>query len=157
MLRKALLLLLLALVAHSAHAAPNGDDPRYQACIQTAATAFKVHPLLIKVLLDVEGGRPGTASANTNKTHDYGPMQINGIWFDDLARFGITPHQIRYDACINIYAGTWIFMTEYARVKDVGLALANYHSKTARHQARYLGLIERAIARRMASIQTAAR
>jgi len=137
----------------SAHAARfNGDDPLYAPCVETAAKAFRINPLLIKVLLDVEGGKPGTASVNTNASVDLGPMQVNDrVWLPHVERLGITRQQLQHDACINIYVGTWIYMQEFARVQNVGLALAHYHSKTARHQSRYLGLIERAIVRRQAA------
>ena len=149
---------LLLLGSSLAWAAPNGDDPRYQSCIDTASVAFKANPLLIKVLLDVEGGKPGTESRNSNATYDLGPMQVNDrVWLPSLKKFGITRDQLRDNACMNIFAGTYIFMSEFARVQDIGLALANYHSKTKQHQARYLGLLMRAIERRMALAQTASR
>jgi hypothetical protein len=152
------LILLLASVSSVHAAAPNGDDPRYQSCIDTASTAFKTNPLLIKVLIDVEGGRPGTERRNTNGTFDLGVMQVNDkVWLPTLKRFGINREALRDNACLNIFSGTYIFMTEYSRVQDIGLALANYHSKTKQHQARYLGLVSRAIERRMALARTASR
>jgi soluble lytic murein transglycosylase-like protein len=149
MSRTVLLLLALLLAGHAV-AAPNGDDPRYQPCIERAAAAFSISPLLIKILLDVEGGKPGTQSRNTNGSHDLGPMQINDrVWMPSVERLGISREQVVGDACINIYVGAWIFVQEYQRTADIGLALAHYHSKTPRHQARYIGLVQRAVARRI--------
>jgi hypothetical protein len=128
----------------------NGDREEYAQCIATAASSFQVPPVVIKLLLDVEGGRPGMESPNTNGSFDLGPMQVNDrVWAKPVAAFGITRERLRDDTCTNIYVGTWIFMHELRRYNHLGTALANYHSKTPQHQKRYLGLLERAIERRL--------
>lgn len=152
MIRRAALALGLIVAASSVDARPmlNGDRPEYAPCIARAAKAFKTSEQIIKVLLDIEGGRVGMESKNTNGSYDLGPMQINDrVWVKHAARFNITRQQLRDDACLNIYTGTWIFMQEFQRVQDLGMAIAHYHSKTGKFQARYLGIAQRAIARRI--------
>ena len=54
-------------------------------CIFTAAQTYSVPPTVILGVLNVEGGKVGMASSNTNGTYDLGPMQINTIWVPELA------------------------------------------------------------------------
>lgn len=147
------LLIVVAALAPSARtlAAAERDVPR---CIQTAATVFGIDPLPLEILREVEGGRPGLESRNTNGTRDLGVMQINSSWLKTLAGFGINETDVRDSACINVYVAAWIYVQELNRSGDVVLAMARYHSPTPRHQARYLGLVQRAIARRLASDAT---
>lgn len=120
-------------------------------CIQLAAEGFGIDPLPLEILREVEGGRPGLESKNTNGTRDLGVMQINSSWLRTLASFGIDEADVRDSACINVYVAAWIFVQELNRTGDVVVAMARYHSPTPRHQARYLGLVQRVIERRLAS------
>lgn len=130
--------------------APEGE---VRACVEKAAQAFEVEPIVIWTLLDVESGTVGKVSRNTNGTVDIGPMQINSIHLPRLEKLGVTLEQLRDNLCTNINVGTWIFKQEYARTKNVAQAVASYHSRTPRHQARYLGLAVAALERRIARAQ----
>lgn len=147
----------LALVS-SAHAVTlPSDDPATAACIQRAAEGFSVPELPLWIILDVERGTLGRVSGNTNGSYDIGPMQINSTWLPRLAKLGVSEHQLLNDLCTNIFVGAWVFAHEYQRFDgDVGRAIAHYHSPTPRHQQRYLGLIQGAIARRMRAMARAA-
>src|SRR5690606_32330610 len=59
---------LLPSTAAAAHR-PN-DDPATAACIREAAQRFQVPELALWVLLDVEAGKLGQVSTNTNGTYD---------------------------------------------------------------------------------------
>lgn len=141
------------LAAFAIGAAPDADashgDVEVAACIDKAATAFGIDSLPLEILRDVEGGRPGLSSPNSNGTRDLGVMQINTTWLPQLATMGITEADVRDDACINVYVATYILVQEWKRAGDVALAMARYHSPTPQYQARYLGRIQDAIDRRM--------
>lgn len=132
-------------------------------CVEDAARVFDVPRMLIRLVLDVEGGKVGMASPNTNGTFDLGPMQINTWWLQErvsgrtLADFGLTRDELQNNVCINIYAGTWILarlMASHGR-EDLAGVLAHYHSPTPVHQARYLGRVLQIVDRRLASLEVA--
>lgn len=124
------------------------EEHHVQACLKYAAGAFGLNVLHLEVLRTIEGGRTGTQSRNENGTYDLGPMQVNTRWLKQVARFGVTADALRDHACVNAVVAAWIYKQEIALVEgNVALAIANYHSKTPRHQARYLGLALRAIER----------
>ena len=137
----------LMLIAHLSLAALPLD---LVPCVDRAAEAFGVPRLYIELILEVEGGRPGMANANSNGTVDLGPMQINSHWLDELAGMGIEATAVRDDACTNVYVGTWILVSEWARAGGNWIeALARYHSPTPRHQERYLSRLARALEQRL--------
>lgn len=145
-----------ALAATAQAATLPSDDPATAACIRRAAEGFSVPELPLWIILDVERGTVGRVSGNTNGSYDIGPMQINSTWLPRLAKLGVSEHQVLNDLCTNIFVGAWVFAHEYKRFDgDVGRAIAHYHSPTARHQQRYLGLIQGAITRRMRAMARA--
>lgn len=142
------------MAAHPAMAGRLSSDPADRAeCVAHAARTFGVPELPIWIILDVEGGTVGKVSWNSNKTYDIGPMQVNSIWLKHIAPFGITESQLRDNLCVNIYVGTWIFTKELKRHMTLPKALAYYHSPTPKHQHRYLGLVQRALDRRVTRLR----
>ena len=143
------------LAAGSAIAAgkPYQDDPEKSRCVQDASAKFGVPAIAIWVLLDVEGGKVGEVSWNSNGTYDIGPMQINSSWLKSLAKFGISDQELRDNLCLNIGVGSWIFAKELDRHKSLPKAIAFYHSPTGKHQYRYLGLAMNALDRRIARMK----
>lgn len=155
-LPKALLAFLLLFASHLATAQVAtlaADDPAEATCIATAATHFRVPELALWVLRDVEAGTLGRVSANTDGSYDIGPMQINSWWLKHVARHGITEDMLLNNLCMNISVGAWILRQELDRHKDLSKAMAHYHSPTPRHQKRYLGLVVRAIDKRLAALK----
>lgn len=126
------------------------------ACLQSAATAFHLDVLPLVVLRQVEGGAIGMASPNTDGSFDLGPMQINTSWLPRLRRLGITAAMVRDDPCVNAYVGAWIFYEEWKGSGNVAMAMARYHSPTAKHQLHYLQLVSRVIERNLAKLPPAA-
>lgn len=144
---------LLALVPLAGEArVPRWGAPqeKVEECVNDAAEAFGIEPIVLWTLLDVESGTVGRTSRNTNGTEDIGPMQINTIHLPHLAQYGIDYSTLRDNLCININVGAYIFTREYAQTKNVAMAIARYHSRTPRHQQRYLGLAIAALDRRIA-------
>jgi soluble lytic murein transglycosylase-like protein len=99
-------------------------------CINTAAQEYHVPAKLIIAVLNVERGRVGLAQPNKNGSYDLGPMQINTSWWPKLYNYGITPNQVRYNACINIRVATWILGKSIANNPDLLRGIGNYHSHT---------------------------
>lgn len=105
------------------------------ACIFAASQTYVVPPSVLLGILNVEGGRIGQASRNTNNTYDLGPMQINTIWVPQLASYwGVQPREalrlVRDDACINIGVGAWILRTKMNETGSLTQGIAHYHSAT---------------------------
>lgn len=133
------------------------------ACLRAAGEAHGVPPALLYLILRVEDGRLGRVTPNASGAPpDIGPAQVNGVWVRKAAeRWNTTPERafaaLRDSFCANLEMAAYI----------AGLALAGdgagdragfwdrfarYHSRTPRHQRRYLGLVagqvERLLARR---------
>lgn len=149
-----LALLIVASLPNPASAARlSTDDQARAACVSEAATRFRVPELALWVLLDVEAGKVGEVSGNTNGSYDIGPMQINSWWLGRLDSRGITEDMVLNNLCMNIAVGAWILAQELDRHKDLVTAMAHYHSPTPHLQKRYLGLVVGAIDRRLSALQ----
>lgn len=118
-------------------------------CIEQAAADYKLNPDLLRAIRQVEGGKVGMRSRNTNGTYDLGPMQINnGVWVPTFKAFGISERDLQNDPCVNVYAATWILRNEIARADgDVWRGVGNYHSRTPRFHVRYRDKVKAAFAR----------
>jgi hypothetical protein len=122
-------------------------------CINAAATAHRLPPGVLMILLNVEGGKLGRVSQNTNDTVDIGPMQINQIWIPAVARHWRAGHAATRDAllnsfCANVEAGAWILRTGIDEARgDFWEGVAYYHSHSPQHKATYLRLVLRQVLR----------
>lgn len=125
-------------------------SPEVLACAKRAAHDFGLPFAAVHLILDLEGGRAGQAVANTNGTHDLGPMQINTWWLPQLkAKFGLTRSDVRDKPCINVYVGAWILAQTTRESGSLVDGIARYHSPTTRHQHAYLrravGILEQRV------------
>lgn len=107
-----------------------------------AASTYQVPVPLITSVLEVEGGKVGAYSTNTNGSYDLGPMQINTIWLGTLAeKMGVEEDRIVarliYDPCFNIGVGTWILSTHIQDTGNFWQGVARYHSRTPHIGQRY--------------------
>ena len=112
------------------------------ACIRKAAKGRAWLERTLWGLRDQEGGWVGAAVANSNGTHDLGPLQVNSWWVPKIAALVRRPephvrHWLQYDACFNAEAARWIFLSGLAVTGDYWKAIGVYHSPTAWRQARY--------------------
>ncbi len=111
-------------------------------CIRAAAEG---RPWLEKTLWglrDQEGGWVGAQIRNTNGSHDLGPLQVNTWWVSKIATAtGRPTTQVRwwltYDACFNVSAARWIFLSGLGVTRDYWSAVGVYHSPTGWRQRRY--------------------
>lgn len=111
-------------------------------CIRDAAYGKPWLERTLWGLRDQEGGWIGAAVANSNGTHDLGPLQINSWWVPKIAALVERPeshvrHWLQNDACFNAEAARWIFLSGLAVTGDYWKAIGVYHSPTAWRQARY--------------------
>ena len=160
--------LLAAVPAVAAEPVPSPSDTRMAMvtdCINAAAAAHRLPPGVLVILLNVEGGKLGRVSQNTNDTVDIGPMQVNQIWIPAVARhWRATPSATR-DAllnsfCANVEAGAWILRTGIDEARgDFWEGVAFYHSHSPEHKATYLRSVLRQVLRlqEIASRNTAPR
>jgi hypothetical protein len=113
-------------------------------CIEAAADAHRLPPAILVILLNVEGGSIGEVSGNKNETVDIGPMQVNEIWLDKLARRWKASREDTYRAlrdkvCANIEGGAWILRQALDEARgDFWEGVALYHSHNEPHKSNYL-------------------
>jgi soluble lytic murein transglycosylase-like protein len=119
-------------------------ERRVHACIAAAADAYGVPEALILILLNVEGGRIGTVSPNSNDTADLGPMQVNTAWVGPIAGHWRSTPQAAYAAlrdnfCANIEGGTWILRQALDEARgDFWSGVGIYHSHNPVYKDAYL-------------------
>lgn len=152
------LLLPLAILLASAgpaHArvAPSDDhEARLGQCIQQAAEGRAWLEKTLWGLRDQEAGWIGAEIANTNSTHDLGPLQVNSSWVTKLSTLvGREPALVRkwliHDPCFNVQAAKWIFLSGLRATHDYWKAVGVYHSPTRERQLRY----RKSVAQRLVS------
>ena len=123
------------------------------ACIRKAAKGKAWLERTLWGLRDQEGGWIGAAVANTNGTHDLGPLQVNSWWVPKIAVLVGRPEpHVRYwlqnDACFNAEAARWIFLSGLLVTGDYWKAIGIYHSPTGWRQAAYARSVEAHLRRR---------
>lgn len=110
-------------------------------CVNSASKHFKISPMIVYTIADIEGGKIGTASKNKNGTYDLGVMQLNTINIDRIKeKFpNVTYMDLIYKPCVNIYVGTWFLTEEIKRVNyNVLKGIGNYHSRTKKFHDKYM-------------------
>jgi hypothetical protein len=134
---------------------PNLPDPVpvpphvMEYCVNYAAAAYEIHPMVIQSVIDVEGGKVGTVSKNSNGTYDLGVMQINTVNIDEIQGVfpTVTLGSLIYSPCTNISVGTWMLVKRINEAGDLWKGVGNYHSKTPKYHNRYMAKINKAYRR----------
>lgn len=126
----------------SAKPGKSSREGEISTCIRKAAKGTRWLERTLWGLRDQEGGWIGAAVANTNGTHDLGPLQVNSWWVPKIsALVGRPEPHVRYwlqnDACFNAEVARWIFLSGLSVTGDYWQAIGIYHSPTAWRQARY--------------------
>lgn len=125
----------------------SGLAPVFLACMIQAADHYQVPVPLLRAIQTVEGGRIGMANRNTNGSFDYGLMQINSSWLDELRPYGYTAETLRNDGCANIAAGAWVLSWCFAQEQGYWEAVGCYHSPTQWRAREYAWKVFRALKR----------
>lgn len=157
--RKPLFSVALALVvlagigtAHADSGTSTEHEARVGQCIRQAAAGRAWLERTLWGLRDQEAGWIGAEIANTNSTHDLGPLQVNSSWVPKLsALVGREPALVRkwliHDPCFNVQAAKWIFLSGLRATHDYWKAVGVYHSPTPERQLRY----RKSVAQRLVS------
>jgi hypothetical protein len=93
-------------------------------------------------LRDQEGGWIGAEVRNRDGSHDLGPLQVNSWWVPKLAAVTRRPaadvrRWLTHDACFNVDAARWIFLSGLTLTRDYWKAVGVYHSPTVWRQRHY--------------------
>lgn len=116
--------------------------PLTRECLARVTSRYKVHPLIISLVAQVEGGWAGARIKNSNHTFDLGKMQINTIHLPELSKYGITEKMLQNNDCISVGVAAWYIRKVTTNQKAIGSedyfrAIARYHSKNEPHISRY--------------------
>jgi hypothetical protein len=120
------------------------DPQTIEGCVLSAANLYQLPPLLLIILLHVEGGRLGQTHENSDGSVDIGPMQINQQWLPQLAdhwhaSMGDTYNALDTSFCANVEAGSWILRRSIdAAGGQLWLGVAFYHSHNLTYEDAYL-------------------
>jgi hypothetical protein len=123
------------------------DGVYIRGCLLAAGNAYQEPPAVLVILLNVEGGRLGAVSPNTNGTVDIGPMQVNDIWLPKLAAHWATTERAAYVAlrdnfCANVEAGAWILRIGLDEARgDFWDGIGIYHSHDPGYKRSYLNAV----------------
>ncbi|OHD02566.1 MAG: murein transglycosylase [Sphingomonadales bacterium RIFCSPLOWO2_12_FULL_63_15] len=122
------------------------DERIVAACIARSAAGRGWLEKTLWGLRDQEGGWIGAEIANSDGSHDLGPLQVNSWWVPRLAAVTGRPerhirHWLKQDACFNVEAARWIFLSGLAVTRDYWKAIGAYHSPTVWRQRRYAGSV----------------
>ncbi len=137
---RAFALLLFVTLASAAQA---GQPRTMMDCFNEAGRTYKVPPMVLQAIAWVESRYDKNAqNYNTNGSIDMGVMQINSLWLEPLARYGIKqPHL--YNACFNINVAAWILRKQINEVGYNWQAVAHYHSRTPKFGEKYAHKVAR--------------
>ncbi|WP_240334412.1 lytic transglycosylase domain-containing protein [Sphingobium estronivorans] len=154
-------LLTAAMIAMSAsivHATPAkatllAGDVEVARCIRLASNGRGWLEKTLWGLRDQEAGWVGAKIRNADGSYDLGPLQINSWW---VPRISVLVHRsesdvwtwLQHDACFNVYATRWIFLTELKSVQDYWKAIGHYHSRVRWRNTRYIQNVGRRLVAR---------
>jgi len=118
------------------------DEPTVAACIARSTGGRSWLERTLWGLRDQEGGWVGAEVANSDGSHDLGPLQVNSWWVSRLATVtgrskAHVRHWLKQDACFNVEAARWIFLSGLKASGDYWTAIGIYHSPTRWRQRRY--------------------
>jgi hypothetical protein len=106
----------------------------FLACMAAAAAFYHLPPRVLPSIQAVEGGQVGLVRMNSNDTADLGPMQVNTIWIQPLARYAhMAPvavfDRLKNDSCFNIAAAAAIMRYYLSEAHgNLMVAIGYYHS-----------------------------
>lgn len=107
-------------------------------CSIGAALRYGVPANIIIAVAEKENGKPGQWVLNTNGTHDVGVMQFNTSYLNQLKPYGITARDVEVSGCYPYELAAWRLRQHILYDKgDLWTRVANYHSRTPSHNARY--------------------
>lgn len=117
-------------------------------CIAYASKNFGVNSIVIRAIVNVEGGKIGTISKNSNGSFDLGVMQINTIHLKDIKKKypNVGWRELTFKPCVNIFVGTSILKDRMSESSSYWNGVGSYHSKTPKYRNKYLIKVKAAVA-----------
>ncbi len=103
---------------------------RRQSAIAAAASQTHLPTDALRAILEIEGGRLGSRSANTNGTYDLGPAQVNTINLPYLAQHHLTVYDIQNTWRGNLLAEALLLRRAIRQGGCLWNGLGLYHSAT---------------------------
>lgn len=115
----------------------------YDEYFEEAGRYYNIPSELLKKIAKIESDlNPNLIGKNSNKTKDYGIMQINTIHLPQLKAYGIDEQNIM-NPRINIFVGAAL-LQYHIRTKGYNWeAIGRYHSNTPQHKQRWLSKLSR--------------
>ena len=100
-----------------------------QNCWLTVAQKYNIPTYLLFAIAMVESELNPTAfNRNTNKSTDFGYMQINDSWNPTLKKYGIEPKDLA-NPCVSIHVGAWILADNFYRMGYSWKAIGAYNAR----------------------------
>ena len=112
-------------------------------CFEDAGRKFGVSPQLLWAIAKTESHfNPAAINYNKNGSFDYGLMQVNSSWYEELGyarwmRFG--------DACYNVQVGAWILSQCIQRYGYSWVAVGCYNGVSKDKRAAYANSVYQAL------------
>lgn len=117
-------------------------------CSIAAAVKYAVPANIVLAVAENEAGKPGQWTRNSNGTHDVGPMQLNTVYLQDLAKYGIAASDVAAAGCYAFDLATWRLRQHIKNDSgDLWTRAANYHSRTMRYNMVYRADLRRRAAK----------
>lgn len=98
-------------------------------CWEEAGRRYSIDPLLLYSIAQVESNLQPNAFRDNGDTQDYGIMQINSWWLDQLAEYDIDKDRL-FEPCVNINIGAWILNHSFGRYGHSWDAVGAYNAGT---------------------------
>jgi len=114
------------------------QDQERVVCSIVAAVKYEVPANIVLAVAQQEGGKPGQWVRNANGTYDVGPMQFNTAYLTELKLYGIMAADVEQAGCYPYALAAWRLRHHIFHDRgDLWTRVANYHSRTPTHNARY--------------------
>lgn len=111
-MKRTLIAIIFAFIGNTAFALQ--DVKPYIGCFKEAAYRYSVDLYVLLAIAKTESNFNQSAiNKNTNGSADYGLMQINSSWFDNLEKYGISESDVKTNYCVNINVGAWILASNF--------------------------------------------
>lgn len=123
--------------------------PLTEECVLVATRRYDVHPIVLSLILSVEGGWSGARVRNSDGSYDLGLAQINTIHMPELRNYGLSEAMVMNNDCINFGIAAWHLRRvahdqTVESLDDFYRVAARYHSKTPKYNEIYSGKLSEA-------------
>lgn len=120
-------------------------------CFDEVGQFYGIAPVVLKSIAEHESRmNPGLMLKNKNGSVDVGLMGINSINFSELRSKGIDPARLK-EPCVNVIAGGYLLKKKMMKHGYTWRAVGAYHSETPEYTLKYMGFIQRKVAKKVVS------